>query len=679
MLREGGPERDRGIPVARSKFEAATRKVIGGGALSTWNQDKNMYRGGGNSSDALLLLETASNKRPGALLREKYSLFSARLTLGLPDDFPVPDGRDACRMKNFNNDATSGPFLRRFGVKKKYGLKRILEDEMWWYYDEFAKGNLTLGQLPHLCARLGYRSKLLTAEKALKRVKEAKPFGRAVMMMDALEQAASTPMYNVLSHFTFQRRLERDCGFKNAVIRASSDWPMIWRHVQEAKAIVELDWSKFDRERPSADLLFIVDVVCSCFRPTNDRERRLLEAYKFEMRSALVDRMIIMDNGGVVHIDGMVPSGSLWTGWVDTALNILYISSACLDLDIAPCSYLPMCAGDDNLTLFWDDPGDKLQRLRVVLNDNFRAGIDVEDFKVHRGNYGVQKRQATFKKGTDLSKGTSRLMKNVKWEFFDGELSVNASQGQSHRWEYYFKGKPKFLSFYWLPDGRPIRPARDNLEKLLWPEGIHKRIDDYMAAIASMVVDNPYNHHNVNHLLMRFIVCQQVIKASAGWIKPQETIWYAKFKAGKDEEVPFPMIAPWRRTTPHGRMEEYEEVKIWLRDFKDFVAGVTSLYSRAPEGGLDAYHYMDLIRGESTVGEGQFGNDLVEWLDWLHHHPMTRYFKPARGFRQQPAEVQGDEEVLQKARRAFSTLRRKVIGGEWGSCEEFAIYVASVT
>lgn len=37
------------------------------------------------------------------------------------------------------------------------------------------------------------------------------------------------------------------------------------------------------------------------------------------------------DNGGVFTIDGMVPSGSLWTGWLDTEPNILYIRAACRD------------------------------------------------------------------------------------------------------------------------------------------------------------------------------------------------------------------------------------------------------------------------------------------------------------------------------------------------------------
>lgn len=670
-------EKPRSIPVSKSGFEAATRKIIGGGAMRTWHIDQSMYRGGGDSGDALLLMSQASDIRPGALLKDRYTMVAARRALGLEGEFRVPDGRGAVRMKNFNNDATAGPFLRWFGCKKKYGLKKLLEDEMWRYYDEFAKGEISSSQLPYLAARLGFRTKLMTKAAAMKKMGEGKAYGRAVMMMDALEQAASSPMYNVLSHHTFGKRLEKDCGFKNTIIRASSDWSKLWAHVQEAEAIVELDWSKFDRERPSEDLSFIVDVVVSCFQPTNERETRLLRAYKIMMKAALVDRLIVLDGGTVFGIDGMVPSGSLWTGWVDTALNILYLKAACLELNIPSSQYVPMCAGDDNLTLFWKDPGGKLARLRPILNDLFRANIDEEEFKVHRPPFHVAKKQAVFPVGTDLSKGTSKIVHLARWEEFVGELVVDNALGRSHRWEYAFDGRPKFLSFFWLMEGQPIRPTHDNLEKLLWPEGIHESLEDYEASLASMVVDNPWNHHNVNHLLMRFIIVQQVRRLACGGTKAIDLMWFSKFRDPGGGEVPCPQVAPWRRTNPHGRMEEYEEVESWVGLFRDFVSGVTSLYARDPTGGVDAYHYMDILRGYAKVGEGQFGNDLMDWCDWLSRHPISKYFRAARGFHAPREEVVMEEEDLRPIKDAFQLLREKLTAKSWRSVVDFCNWLVT--
>nr|DAB41729.1 TPA_exp: ORF1+2p [Secale cereale amalgavirus 1] len=677
VVRSGPGEDRRRIPVSRSGYEGAVRKVIGGGALRSWKQDQAMYRGGGNNVDALLLMSQASEKRPGAFLRDRYSVLSARRALGLPSDLQVPDGPAATKMKNFNNDATAGPFLKWCGVKSKRGLKCLLEEEMWGYYDAYAKGEIEDHQLPFLTARLGFRTKLLKKAEAMRRIGEGKAMGRAVMMMDALEQAASSPLYNAVSHYTFERRLEKDCGFKNTIIRASSDWQAIWAHVKEAEAIVELDWGKFDRERPSQDLNFIVDVVVSCFAPKNSRERRLLRAYKLMMRAALVDRLLVLDDGTVFGIEGMVPSGSLWTGWVDTALNILYLKAACLEINIPSSQYLPMCAGDDNLTLFWKDPGPILARLRSILNDLFRANIDAGEFKIHYPPFHVVKKQACFPPGTDLSKGTSKIMHKAFWEEFVGELHVNEDLGKSHRWEYAFEHRPKFLSFYWLPEGQPIRPTRDNLEKLLWPEGIHKSLDDYEAAVASMVVDNPWNHHNVNHLLMRYVIIQQIRSLAATDVKVLDLLWFSKFRPVGDEEVPCPMVAPWRRRSPHARMEDYPEVQRWVRDFKDFVAGVTSLYARSPTGGVDAYHYMDILRGYARVGEGQFGNELIHWCDWLGRHPVTKYFKAARGFRQAPVAVVLPEEELLPIRLHFEVLREKLTSGVWESVDDFCNWLVT--
>lgn len=66
--------------------------------------------------------------------------------------------------------------------------------------------------------------------------------------------------------------------------------------------IMELDWSKFDREQPHQDLEFMVEVVGSCFHPTDAREMRLLKAYLLMMRRVIVERPVVMDlRGGSLY------------------------------------------------------------------------------------------------------------------------------------------------------------------------------------------------------------------------------------------------------------------------------------------------------------------------------------------------------------------------------------------
>ncbi|KAG6415583.1 hypothetical protein SASPL_122996 [Salvia splendens] len=525
-------------------------------------------------------------------------------------------------MKNFNNEATAGPFLCTFGIKGKRGLKKLLEKEMWWYYDQFGAGALSEEQMPHFGARVGFRSKSLKNEKVVEKVASGMPLRRAVMMLDALEQAASSQLYNVLSTLTDAKRLEEGCGFKNGVVKASADWGAVWKKVEAAGAIVELDWSKFDRERPAEDIAFIIDVVISCFEARDERGKRLLEAYKLMMTKAVIERVVVLDDGGVFTIDAGIP----------------------------PSGFKTMCAGDDNLTIF-----------------------SHEDFIIHRGSYHVTRLQACFPPGTNMKEGTSKLMHMVRWDEFDGELIIDEAAGRSHRWEYNFKGKPKFLSNFWLIDGQPIRPTHDNLEKLLWPEGIHDSLDVYGAAVMAMVVDNPWNHHCVNHMLMRYVIIQQLrridlIKGATHDVM----IMCGLREAGGGGEVPFPMVAPWRRGNVHCRMEDYPEVAIYINEFSAFFRGVTTLYSRMPTGGIDAWAFMNIIRGESHVGEGQYGNDLIEWLKFL----SKKYLRNLRGFRDRPAPVEPSEGDEQAFLSGFEVYRDLLLRRRLRTPMEFGAFLS---
>lgn len=491
--------------MSRSKWEAGVRRIIGGGEMRLWEEDCKMYRGGGNLHDALRVLATGSQEPPGAVLSSHFSISEARFCLRLPDDLSVPDGPISCSMKHYNEEATAGPVLRALGCKSKHGLKRGLEDIAWKWYDSIGKGEVECWQLPPLLTRIGFRSKLLKQREAWEKISTGQPLGRAVMMLDAIEQAFSSPLYNILSTVVLRLSRDRTSGWRNTVIRASTDWSQLWTHIRSAGTIVELDWSKFDRERCADDIRFIIDIFCSCFQIRSDRERRLMGGYRKMMENALVDAVIVMDNGMSFEYDGMIPSGSLWTGMLGTALNILYITAVVRSMGIPDGLFQPYCAGDDNLTVFVGKIGRSvLDDMRNRLNIMFRAGIKPEDFLVHYPPYYVTKEQAVFSPDVDLSRGTSHILSQCRWVPFDGRLIVDHSRGMSHRWNYVFRNRPKFLACYFLPSGQPIRPAHDNLEKLLFPEGLHDTIEKYESAILSMIVDNPWNQHNVNHLMQRW-------------------------------------------------------------------------------------------------------------------------------------------------------------------------------
>ncbi|ARO49647.1 fusion protein [Zostera marina amalgavirus 2] len=643
----------RGLKIARSKWEAGVRRIVGGGEMRGWNEDSAKYRGGGNLHDAIRVLATGRHDLPGSFLFQHFNFRSARSILKLPSDLSVPDGRDSVTMRNFNEEATAGPVLRAIGCKTKYGLKRGLEDIVWNLYDRVGNGELRTWELPPLLARIGFRSKLIDQDKAEEKILTGQPLGRAVMMLDASEQAFSSPLYNVLSGVVSRLNCERRSGWRNAVVRASSDWSRFWKDIRDAKCIVELDWSKFDRERPRADIQFCIDVLCSCFRPRGKRQRRLLSAYKYMLENALIHKVIMLDDGCAFEYEGMIPSGSLWTGILGTAMNILYITAACESCGVKRETFVPFCAGDDNLTVF-DSAVDEgmLLNIRVFLNNMFRAGIEEKDFLIHYPPYHVTKVQAVFPDDFDLSLGTSKYLDKCVWVPFEGPLLVDTSRGYSHRWNYVFKGKPKFLANYFLEDGRSIRPAHDNMEKLLFPENIQEHIEDYEAAILSMVVDNPWNSHNVNHLMQRYVIVQQIKRQSIPPLNAAEVLFCSKFREIADNMYLFPTVGYWRRQLPGVRMESIPELRPIVEEFSQFVSGVTSLYGRASSGGIDAWQFLDILRGDRDLGSGQYGNDIEKWCAFLNRNALSRSLRPARRFRQGTAPVEPDA----KGRESLSRL-----------------------
>lgn len=591
---------------------------------------------------------------PYTTLASLLPVDEAREVLLLPSGLAVPDGPACCVMKQFNDDATAGPLLRAFGVKGKYGLKAAVEQFVWGMYDRVGQKEIKVRQLPGMLARVGYRTKLLPMEKAIAKIQAVEPLGRAVMMLDATEQCFSSPLFNVISGVVTDLHSNPKSGWRNYLVRASSAWAELWDELKGGGTIVELDWSKFDRDRPAEDIQFFVDIIISCFQPKNARERRLLKGYRQMMENALVHRVMVLDDGSFFTLEGMVPSGSLWTGICDTALNILYITSALRTLGFPDDTFTPKCAGDDNLTCFQKRQSlDVMERLRVTLNGMFRANIDKKDFIVHYPPYAITTVQACFPPGTDLSRGTSKMMDKAEWVPFAGPCPINQAAGRSHRWKYVFTNKPKFLANYFLPDGKPIRPAHDNLEKLLWPEGIHENIEDYQAAVLSMVVDNPFNHHNVNHMMHRYLIAGQIRK-QAFMLEPGVVMELAKQRPKRDEAVPFPEIAYYRKCEGFVDIEQEPEFREFFKDFREFVSSVSTLYTRRPEGGIDAWRFMDIIRGQHSIGAGQFGNSVHEWCRFLGEHPLTRSLRKSRRFRPVKEAAVADPETLEKVEKAFA-------------------------
>ncbi|DAZ91021.1 TPA_asm: fusion protein [Isoetes lacustris amalgavirus 1] len=634
VVSEAGPPPPRGIVTACSAYERGCRRVIGGGEMLNFDADMNMVRGGGDLGDAYLILLNNSVYENRRYLDECFTVDSARKVLGLPCNLDVPDGRLCVHVKHWNGDATAGPVLRAFGIKGKQGLQKEVEDMCWEMYDRVGSGEIPEGHLPFILCRLGYRTKLLRKKEAFEKLERHESMGRAVMMMDAVEQVFNTPLYNALDAVVMERCSDVTSPWKNKLVRASSDWALFYQRLKEGKSIIEMDWGKFDVRRPARDIDFMIKVFKSCFHVQSGREKRLLSAYILMMQRSLLGKRVVMDNGGAIDFDGMVPSGSLFTNMLDTGLNILYTTAAMRGCGLADGEFQPCCAGDDSLTIMLTAVNEHLAvNFKNLMNTWFWASIKDEEYMWHKPPYHVFREQAVFPPGLDLSQGTSKHLDKAVWERFDSEMVIDEERGLSHRWRFHFHGRPKFLSCFWLEDGRPIRPNTDAHERLLWPEGVHKSIDDYIGAVISMVVDNPFNDHTVNHMMHRLLIAQEVKLVSCSGVHPELIFKFIQCGRREMELAPYPSVGYWRRGDQWVDLEADEVEGPRIKNFKDFLNTVSSLYLRKGKGGVDAWMFNELLRGERYLHPRQIGSDLIEWYTRLGKNPLTKSLRSVRRFK----------------------------------------------
>ncbi|QHO24156.1 GTP cyclohydrolase [Arachis hypogaea] len=188
-----------------------------------------------------------------------------------------------------------------------------------------------------------------------------------------------------------------------------------------------------------------------------------------------------------------------------------------------------------------------------------------------------------------------------------------------------------------------------------------------------MIVDNPFNHHNINHFKHRYLIIQAVKLYAVTGLKPDDIIKFSRIRSINGEDVPFPKVAPWRRQDGWIDIDSLDLHRHHLEHFNSFVAGITALYHRATEGGIDAYRFMDLIRGESSPGEQQWGNTIQAWFKFIREHPATKYCRQTRRFREYRLKEVSTPEELEKAKHALECYSRKLRNGELENSQDFAL------
>jgi len=528
--------------------------------------------------------------------------------------------------------------------------------------------------LPPIATRLAYRTKLRTEEEVAEKALAGDAQGRGVACVDAVEQLLSAPAYNSLKPQILELVNDVSHPFKHSVVKMSKKWAELGAVVADAYECIEADWGKFDVNRPDEDLEFFADVICSLFICKTDREYRIVAGFRQAILNGLVFKWFVTEGGGVWRFVDGVPSGSLWTSFLDTFLNTLYVRDALLASGIDGMVTAYWCGGDDLLIVLHSAvPVDCLSRFVKHLNEMFGACIRPEGL-VHltQRPFLVTKSQALFPIGTDLSAGTSKLLHLATWKEFVGKMIIDDGAGRSHRWKYNFAKRPKFLGCYWTTDLFPIKPTDVVLRKGLLPEGIHRSVDDYMTWIVSAIVDNPFNSHLFNHLCHRWIIANHLREMEGLGIPAWFTLGALRIRqAGLGDIVPFPNMLQYRRSALKGYQRVDGPELVWKSELSSFHQRILALYMRDEAGGFAPWALRRIIDHGTFVGPDEWAVDMNAFIRLFLEHPATSSLKAVKRLRMVAASDLRDEASSGRVREMWSWIREKRVGEGVGEEEYY--------
>jgi hypothetical protein len=235
-----------------------------------------------------------------------------------------------------------------------------------------------------------------------------------------------------------------------------------------------------------------------------------------------------------------------------------------------------------------------------------------------------------YKPGDYLEKGT-RFLRPIKYEFSDEPFtSYDHSKGTTHRWNYSFTRRPKFLSFYWSRDLRPIRPLIETLERIVNPEHSVVTPYDHEVLLISHLVDNFENEH-VRNWVYHMMYDTKHIANVYDWNNLQLPEKYNLFNKYSDYSVSF-RLKPKTKTQRawYRRIEEVYDLsnEPTMRAFNlEFEKHIDTAFKVRKKIGGVGMRYSTRNMLKELILRGYKGKDFARKLS-LHakiYRPMLRY------------------------------------------------------
>lgn len=508
------------LPEASGAF-----RIIGTDMASTPRRHSlNLYlmdslRAIGGGADKLLA-EMFGYKRLGGSTADKVNYFRMQVNVtklnmqfitsmkGLFKQFVGADfQREYCLMPfsemmdkfTYNGEAAGGFFDKAYGFKDK---KEVLPLNIiiykcvrtMWCDDPASPVS------PGITWSTGSRPKLIKLSENMEKIDKIRagdPACRVICVGPLIESLLGFPLYYDISERIKKFFKLNGYGIAIGCNRMGSDWARISKHFEGAKYIMVGDYSKFDQSIPPDLLSMGLDALLNTYIVTDPYTENYISNYKRWFKQNIISSTHIIDDKVIFQANGGMPSGTLWTSLLNSVMNMIIIYHTCTRLKVK--NYKPVVYGDDHIIIIYDEigsPSKFVSDYRSHVFSTFGMKMGDDDTYISRpSEFFVTYKRPIYDPKLNLELGTSKL-EPLSFEYSQTPFpEPEYSLGQTHRWQYNFAKRPRFLQYYWLRSGCAIRPMRESLLRILHPEDDIKKLDEHQVVLISHLYDNYHNAH----------------------------------------------------------------------------------------------------------------------------------------------------------------------------------------
>lgn len=476
--------------------------AVGGGAEAQLKRAFRYRRVGGSTQDLLNYMGSyQDNSNLSYVYKISFSELDSRLHI--VDKVAFPPLPEALSLAKFNYTASPGTLLKNLGFKTK---QDHLVSDVFAYNIIYTNWCLNPSSpiKPKEVWSVASRPKLKEMSKLVEGMDSFKPCSRAISYCSTLEQLIGLPLWLPVSMMLERRFKETMCGIAIGINRLGADWMRLGSTFAESKCIYVGDFSKYDQSIPKSLMVRAFDYIFNMFDKSTFSDN-YISNFKDWMMENIIHKDYLLQNKIMMRVENGVPSGSLWTSLLNSICNFIIITETMYELGID--QYTPVVYGDDHIIILYQDTdySEFKDKFLSAVKRNFGVtGKEEEATLSTPSEYYVTYERPVYDKRLDFSKGTNHLKAKYTQQSTEPFESWDHNKGTTHRWQYCFSNRVKFLQYYFLRNGCCIRPWSESLIRLVNCEQEVKTPEEHEILLISHLIDNFNNAHCRNwiyHLL----------------------------------------------------------------------------------------------------------------------------------------------------------------------------------